>query len=176
MAATDLKPLLLELNDRKRLKNFIAWLRASGAEIYHVNPTHEAVRFIVDGRFGVLLKNKAGRINYAQGEARDAVRRFFDRSPLSDRLPPANSKWRKTEMIVSTLLQRDGDSCFYCGLPVGGDESVEHLLPRAHGGPDHISNLALAHSQCNARAGHLSIAEKVALRDELRRKAKEEGR
>ncbi|MCB1719740.1 MAG: HNH endonuclease, partial [Candidatus Competibacteraceae bacterium] len=66
---------------------------------------------------------------------------------------------------VKTLLRRDGGNCFYCREPLGDDITVEHLVCRAHGGPNHISNLVLAHGQCNHAAGHLSAAEKVAIRD-----------
>lgn len=47
----------------------------------------------------------------------------------------------------------------------GKDVSIEHLVPKAHGGPTHLSNLFLAHKSCNAKAGHLSASEKLKIRD-----------
>ena len=60
-------------------------------------------------------------------------------------------------------MARDGDNCFFCRKPLAGDLTVEHLVALAHGGPNHISNLVCAHAACNHEAGHLSVAEKVAL-------------
>jgi 5-methylcytosine-specific restriction endonuclease McrA len=48
--------------------------------------------------------------------------------------------------------------------------TIEHLVPVAHGGPNHLSNCFLAHKRCNAAAGTLSAAEKVRLRDAMRAK------
>lgn len=47
-------------------------------------------------------------------------------------------------------LQRDGSCCAYCGNSLGeGEATVDHVIPRAHGGPDHISNFILACTACN---------------------------
>ena len=61
------------------------------------------------------------------------------------------------------LLVRDGNACLFCGKPLDGDITVEHLVAIAHGGPNHVSNLFLAHAACNQAAGHMSAPEKVAL-------------
>jgi len=71
--------------------------------------------------------------------------------------------------MFNALLRRDGNACFYCGEPTGEDDrSLEHLVARAHGGPDHLSNLVLAHRRCNAVAGHLSAMEKIRIREQRR--------
>jgi 5-methylcytosine-specific restriction endonuclease McrA len=51
--------------------------------------------------------------------------------------------------------------CFYCETPIWllrdgspvTDVSLEHILPRAHGGDDSPRNLALACSRCNQQKG-----------------------
>jgi hypothetical protein len=70
---------------------------------------------------------------------------------------------------IAYLMARDGDRCFYCSTPLFSPFpvpnthgiSVEHLVPKAHGGPDHASNLVLTCSPCNREMGALSAAEKV---------------
>jgi len=45
-------------------------------------------------------------------------------------------------------------SCFVCGKEVFHDKfSVEHILPKSHGGTDDPTNLAISHERCNRRRG-----------------------
>jgi 5-methylcytosine-specific restriction endonuclease McrA len=46
--------------------------------------------------------------------------------------------------------------CEYCRLPQEFSElrfHIEHIVPRQHGGADHLDNLALACPDCNLRKG-----------------------
>lgn len=73
---------------------------------------------------------------------------------------------------VQELAERDGLWCWFCEtgfLSVDSREiTIEHLVPLAHGGPNHVSNLVLACGPCNRRAGNLPVSAKVRLRDEIR--------
>lgn len=81
----------------------------------------------------------------------------------------ARKKRRKKDLKVTRLQERDGSDCFYCGLPMeDSDTSVEHLLSKADGGTDRLSNLALAHRKCNELAADLPVVGKVLLREKLR--------
>jgi 5-methylcytosine-specific restriction endonuclease McrA len=56
------------------------------------------------------------------------------------------------------LLEKWARTCAYCGkqhIPL----QVEHIIPRAKGGTDKVSNLALACEQCNRAKGTQDIAE-----------------
>lgn len=59
-----------------------------------------------------------------------------------------------TSMRISKLKDRDGNNCFLCDevLPAG-DTTIEHLIPKAHGGSDALENTALSHSWCNRKRG-----------------------
>jgi 5-methylcytosine-specific restriction endonuclease McrA len=46
-----------------------------------------------------------------------------------------------------------GGRCFYCGEPVGGKATFDHLIPQAYGGADIPANVVLAHRRCNQRKG-----------------------
>jgi len=60
------------------------------------------------------------------------------------------------------LYERDGWTCHLCNKPVPKDleyspdnyeplyPSLDHIVPRSHGGTDNPSNLRLAHTQCNS--------------------------
>jgi hypothetical protein len=89
------------------------------------------------------------------------------------RLTPA-SKWAvrlipesslETRAVqIAYLSARDGWSCFYCGRDIDfSTATVEHIVPVAHDGPTHASNLCLACGNCNAMMGHLPGVQKMKL-------------
>jgi 5-methylcytosine-specific restriction endonuclease McrA len=52
------------------------------------------------------------------------------------------------------VLLRDGFCCQYCGqTPAASELTVDHVLPRARGGPTHWSNVVAACRICNHRKG-----------------------
>jgi hypothetical protein len=55
--------------------------------------------------------------------------------------------------------------CFYCRIRMGDDQTWEHLVSRASGGSNKVSNLRVAHSKCNSLVGCLPIDDKLWLRD-----------
>ena len=54
-------------------------------------------------------------------------------------------------MVVSLLLQRDGEFCGICHQELTQDLEIDHIRQVAHGGTDEASNLRLTHSTCNRR-------------------------
>ena len=56
----------------------------------------------------------------------------------------------------AVLFQLQSGLCCWCGEPMlfEGDCTLEHLVPRSRGGPDHKANCALAHEKCNSRRGN----------------------
>jgi len=62
---------------------------------------------------------------------------------------------------VPALRERDGDECRLCcelidftvPHPDPLSRSVDHIVPRAHGGKDELDNYQLAHLICNQRKG-----------------------
>lgn len=58
---------------------------------------------------------------------------------------------------VPALISRDGNACHICGVAVDVtlkhpdplSASVDHVIPRAHGGSDDMANYALSHLRCN---------------------------
>lgn len=67
----------------------------------------------------------------------------------------AMAKPHRTSVVK--LCNRDGDVCGICDQPIDTDlnhpdplsASVDHILPRAHGGSHDLANLQLAHLRCN---------------------------
>lgn len=55
------------------------------------------------------------------------------------------TKWERTRLAV---LERDGHLCNYCGRDA---TTADHVIPKAAGGTDDMSNLVAACLTCNGR-------------------------
>ena len=126
------------------------------------NP-YEVMRFRTSHGVGVVYKNAKGQRTW-NAEAL-AAKNHIDGSKGS-LAPVKTHDRRKRAATYNALLIRDGGACFFCRDPLDDDMTIEHLVALCHGGPNHISNLFLAHGDCNRRAGHLSAPEKIAMRDQ----------
>jgi len=66
-----------------------------------------------------------------------------------DRLPDQGVKLNRRN-----LFARDRNKCQYCGRLFPTSElSIDHVIPRRHGGPDTWENLVCACIKCNSRKG-----------------------
>lgn len=150
---------------------FVAWAVQNGAGKEASTNPYEVVRLRVAGGVAVIYTNKKG-IHTFSPKAVELWAAFGQAKPMPLR-PVAKTKGRgKRSATIKTLIERDGRECFFCGVDIpAGEETIEHLVPRTHGGPDHLSNKFLADQPCNKLAGHLSAVEKIRLRDRLRAEA-----
>ncbi len=70
-----------------------------------------------------------------------------------------SAAWRRTRLAV---IARDGGVCQLCGKLVQGDDReahIDHIVEKAAGGDDSMSNLRLVHRSCHSRrhaADHLA--------------------
>ncbi|MBX7221592.1 MAG: HNH endonuclease [Blastocatellia bacterium] len=60
--------------------------------------------------------------------------------------------------VKEYLLEKFGRHCVYCGQ-AGVPLQVEHIVPRAQGGTNRVSNLTLACGPCNQAKGNRTAAE-----------------
>lgn len=142
---------------------FAAALVAAGGEMLAPTNPYEVLRFRTVHGVGVVYTNARGARTWNAGAI--AAKDHLDRKAGS-LAPVVVHGRRKDAATVNRLMIRDGGDCFFCRGPLADDVTVEHLVSVAHGGPNHISNLFLAHADCNRRAGHLSAPEKIAMRDQ----------
>lgn len=165
----------MKAKKKNELERFSAWVSARGGELLVPTNEWELIRFRGDGATSIIYTSKTGSRTYT-GRAADAWA-AFEKGDTTFRLtgraarPSLNKRRRERSVIITTLIKRDGDLCFYCGEPFGDARlrTKEHLVGRTHGGPEHISNLFLSCEPCNVEAGHLSAPEKIRLRDRKRR-------
>jgi len=147
-------------------EGFVLWLVEQGCEILPTLTHDEALRYKVERRIVVVHANKAGRLR-APAVFDDHLRAYRAGSGIRS-YPVRSPASTARSYVVARLLSRDGDPCFYCGLPLGPEPTIEHLLARSAGGGNQLENLCLSHSSCNRGAGNRPIVDKVAFREAMR--------
>lgn len=158
-----------------KVENFARWLTANGAQVHKGKNEWEILRFQFPHHPGVSLVYAAddGSVVFT-GIAYQAYKRFRTNhswSPTGTGSSLARYRTRNTEFdkqINSVLLERDGDTCALCGLPLGADVTREHRVATSVGGPDHPNNMALMHYKCNVIVNNMSVTEKLRIRDVMR--------
>jgi len=152
------KPILVS-----ELGDFARWLVDCGAELHPPLTPNECLRYWLRAHgssFVVLTKN--GTFGFG-GYANRHFKAFRAGASV---VYVANSRDYETRTKqYLRLLDRDGEGCFYCGLPLGADNTIEHILSRSHGGPNHDENCALAHKDCNRAVDNLPVVAKMKMRD-----------
>jgi len=52
--------------------------------------------------------------------------------------------------VISIIKNRDGDFCFICKKEfIEEPPTIDHWIPKAHGGKDDVENLRITHRKCN---------------------------
>jgi hypothetical protein len=150
---------------RDEIPEFATWLVVHGAKMRdHLKPT-DLLRFAHAGHIGVVRESGAAAAAIPSPFAQAYVE-AFRRNLAMPSGPRRKAGDPKTAMETAYL--RDGGDCFFCGRPLAGDVTCEHLLARADEGKRQAANVVLAHAACNRLAGRAPIADKIKLRDRMR--------
>lgn len=158
---------------------FKVWLTVCGAEVLSPTNEFEVVRVRTHSGTHVAYRNKRNRQIWPDELVKLAGAFIAGEFPtLANGVRvQINSHMRRRYPV---LVRRDGPGCFYCGkrvphpdedVPEPQRPSIEHLVSKSHGGPNHIANCFLSHVLCNQRAGNLSAPEKIKLREQIRGRA-----
>lgn len=137
------------------VEKFTNWLRNHGCQILPNSNAYELVRW-KGKETGVLYSTLRTSGHYASG----AVSCFKGKRKWSGGPDKVQRKGTYKKQRA-TLRERDGDDCFYCGEPLGEDETFEHLLELNQGGKNLVTNGVLAHQKCNSAVDGMTVAEKV---------------
>jgi 5-methylcytosine-specific restriction endonuclease McrA len=144
-------------------KRFLARVTELGGEVLAPTNEWELMRFRTKFGVGVVHFNRRS-IRTWNEPARQVRDHVENQCPGKLGVQKVHGR-RKGKASFNALIGRDGSDCFFCARPLDDDITVEHLVSVAHGGPNHLSNLFLAHQACNASAGHLSAPEKIRMRE-----------
>jgi len=163
------------------VQGFASWLARNGAEVGIPTNPYEVIRYRAYDRSGakaathIVYSKENGLLNF-QGSSREHYTLFSSGCdflrPQALTTPtavaPKAAKLSKTAFAREKLLQRDGDECWFCGLAMGDDITIEHLVPKSAGGGNKLANYALAHARCNHLAADKPLIEKIELRSAMR--------
>jgi len=89
------------------------------------------------------------------GPMRGTMGTMSRRRPPAPPVPARPRQPGRAERLTE-VLERDGDSCIWCGRVLGGlvAPTTEHVVPRLKGGPSWLANEVAACRRCNAERGH----------------------
>lgn len=136
-------------------QTFKEWLQQNGAEVLPCTNEYEEIRF-KGSEVGV--KYKSGK--YSNAYAQKAYNCYLSGSKWDGR-PIKTGRKNTYVKEKKQILKRDGSACFYCGALMGNDITLEHLIPLTAGGQNNLSNMVLAHEDCNKKMGYKPIVDKV---------------
>lgn len=150
------------------------------AKVLVLNRVYVALRVITARRaFALLVRDAAEIIHVEQGHYYNySLTSWLEVSQLARQFEPDAYDWVRTvrthiavprvirllgydrvpdegvKLNRRNLFARDRNRCQYCGrLFTTSELSIDHVTPRAHGGPDTWDNLVCACLRCNARKG-----------------------
>jgi 5-methylcytosine-specific restriction endonuclease McrA len=112
-----------------RIQNVITWVKRLSGYVHICGLSYELVKFDTQ----IMQNPEMEGVQYQQGELYGYEVREF-------------------------LLEKFGHQCAYCGAKATPLE-VEHIVPRARGGSNRVSNLAMACNKCNVKKGIQTAAE-----------------
>lgn len=147
---------------QNRVPAFAAWLIERGAVVLPNERKCELIRFKVGNTScQISADGPKGKALFSHPVAAGALTAFLQNLPWRAGQPTQRVHLGRT--LYETIHKRDGGICFFCRRPVEpGTGSLEHLVPLADKGPQHPSNIFLAHkTPCNRDAGRLPAPLKV---------------
>lgn len=137
------------------LEKFKQWLINSGCEILPPTNQYEKLRF-KGSEVGIIYTT-----DRTSGKYTDDAIKHFKSNKKWDGGVIKTGRWNGYQKEKKLLIKRDGTCCFYCGLEMNDDITVEHLLDLKFGGKNELSNMVLAHQECNHKVKNMNLSEKV---------------
>ena len=113
----------LMIDDFKTSK-FKKWLKGAGVEVMATTNPYEVVRFKHGEVIHVVYKKNNGVMNYSSEDCLEIVRSYLTGKPIPNKVRRVKTRGKTPQQrnhLVKTLLERDGDLCFFCLEPLGED-------------------------------------------------------
>jgi hypothetical protein len=140
-------------------KEFSDWLRSMGADVQATTSPYEFARFRAHGAVQIVYRRQNGA--FSSGEFGMECLAAFTRG-TSLAMGFTGPRHGVGAHLRAALVERDGDACFFCGMIMPREDmTIEHLVAKNKGGPDHTDNLVLAHEKCNQSAGAAPLIDKI---------------
>lgn len=158
------KPLTVKDWEKKK-EGFVKYLQQCCVELLGTTNEWELLRFKHGNITSVIYATKKGGITWSSSGSKvwDRYRKneAWDASPSIKRTPRIKGSNRR-KSVKDKLIDRDGNSCIYCGgIFEPGKLTIEHFLPLSNGGNNSMANLGLACEPCNQAVDSKSVVEKI---------------
>jgi len=143
---------------------FLAWLTTQGADVQASTNPYEWARFYAREFLHIIYRDKRGTFNATSQDGGNFAAECLAAFQRGANIAMGNTKPRHPirHKKKAALMERDGNACFFCLRPMEEEEiTIEHLVAKVRGGPDHTDNLALAHRRCNQGANNIPLMEKI---------------
>lgn len=137
------------------IDKFKKWLTDRGVEILPCSNAWELLRF-KGKEIGVLYKS--GKVS---NPYTTSAIRCYKHSKQWNGWPLNIGRKNNYKKEKAALIERDGIDCFYCGLPLCEDITLEHLIALSSGGKNTLANMVLCHEECNQAVKNMPISKKV---------------
>lgn len=143
-------------------QNFMDYLEVQGCEILPVTNSYECVRFKAGTETCVIYEKKDGRISFNSPYTTEIFNAFVNNRGFTKKNPVRAN----TKRLKRSILERDGNKCFYSGKEMTEEEmTLEHLVPLSKGGRNNLHNLVLCTKEENAKMGDKMLVEKIKYRE-----------
>ncbi len=108
-------------------------------------PAVKTVRDLIYWQYAKIISNSGG---FGKTNWRFTMKKFKE-------LKEGKISWNKIREHV--IEHERKDQCIYCGK--SGNLTIDHLLPRIHGGPDTEKNIVWVCKSCNSKKGSKRLYE-----------------
>jgi len=123
-----------------------------------LNQNYEPLNVCTIKRAIVLVFNRKAEILEAGEDTVRSATRMYE-APSVIRLHRFIKRPRvRVKLTRREIFERDNHTCQYCGA-IGGDLTVDHVLPRSRGGLHTWDNVVTACRACNHRKGGKTLQE-----------------
>ncbi len=146
-------PSLNELTGQPTVDRNVAAVRqfVSAAELRWGTPKRVVIELAREGLKSPKTKSDISKEQAKRRQANDQIRDELRASHIS--------RPTRTDIVRKTLLQLFEGKCLYCGSAIGWENSeIDHIVARAQGGVNSLSNLALVCGSCNLSKGKMPFA------------------
>lgn len=148
---------------RPRLDDFRKWIIEHGGSPEETTNQYEVLRVRGDNGVHIIYQNAKGDLKWPEVLI-GAWKAQGNNGTVWNGFTKTYGRGYKVKKTIAAIIERDGPLCFFCWKEPE-EKTVEHLLNLCHGGSNRIHNLVLACKPCNHDAGHLSVIEKVKIRE-----------
>ncbi len=126
-----------------------------------LNSTYEVLQFVTERRaIKLLLKDKVEVISEWMDINHNIYGKIINHPAVLRLKNQVKKKYKPLAFSKKALFRRDQYQCQYCFKPLSPNNiTIDHVIPRALGGPTNFLNCVSACYMCNGKKGHKTLTQ-----------------